>query len=61
MTTTVASMEETIVLLREKKPDTKVVVGGAVMTPEYADKIGADAYAQDAMATVRYCDSVFEA
>ena len=61
MTTTVASMEETIVLLREKKPDTKVVVGGAVMTPEYADKIGADAYAKDAMATVRYCDSVFEA
>ena len=59
MTTTVASMEETIKLLREKKPGTKVVVGGAVMTPEYADKIGADAYAKDAMATVRYCDSVF--
>ena len=60
MTTTVASMEETIKLLREKKPDTKVVVGGAVMTPEYSDQIGADAYAKDAMATVRYCDSVFE-
>ena len=59
MTTTVASMEETINLLREKKPDTKVVVGGAVMTPEYADKIGADAYAKDAMGTVRYCDSIF--
>ena len=59
MTTTVASMEETIKQLREKKPGTKVVVGGAVMTPEYADKIGADAYAKDAMATVRYCDSVF--
>ena len=59
MTTTVASMEETIKLLREKKPGTKVVVGGAVMTPEYSDKIGADAYAKDAMATVRYCDSVF--
>ncbi len=61
MTTTVASMEETIKLLREKKPDTLVVVGGAVMTPEYSEKIGADAYAKDAMATVRYCDSVFEA
>ena len=61
MTTTVASMEETIKLLREKKPDTKVVVGGAVMTPEYSDQIGADAYAKDAMATVRYCDSVFDA
>ena len=60
MTTTVASMEETIKLMREKKPDTKIVVGGAVMTPEYADQIGADAYAKDAMATVRYCDSVFE-
>ncbi|MBR3141533.1 MAG: homocysteine S-methyltransferase family protein [Clostridiales bacterium] len=60
MTTTVASMEETIKLLREKKPDTKVVVGGAVMTPEYSEQIGADAYAKDAMATVRYCDTVFE-
>ena len=59
MTTTVVSMEETIKLLREKKPDTKVVVGGAVMTQEYSDKIGADHYAKDAMATVRYADSVF--
>ena len=59
MTTTVASMEETIKQLRERKPDTKVVVGGAVMTPEYSEQIGADAYAKDAMATVRYCDSVF--
>ena len=59
MTTTVVSMEETIKLLREKKPDTKVVVGGAVMTQEYADQIGADAYSKDAMQTVRYCDTVF--
>lgn len=59
MTTTVVSMEETIRLLREKKPDCRVVVGGAVMTQEYADKIGADAYGKDAMATVRYADSVF--
>ena len=59
MTTTVVSMEDTIKLLREKKPDTKVVVGGAVMTQEYADKIGADCYAKDAMATVRYADSIF--
>ncbi len=59
MTTTVVSMEETIKLLREKKPDTKVVVGGAVMTQEYADAIGADCYAKDAMATVRYADEVF--
>ncbi len=58
MTTTVVSMEDTIKLLREKKPDTKVVVGGAVMTQEYADAIGADCYAKDAMATVRYADTV---
>lgn len=59
MTTTVVSMEDTIKLLRKRKPDTKVVVGGAVMTQEYADAIGADCYAKDAMATVRYADEVF--
>ena len=60
MTTTVVSMEETIKLLRVKKPDTKVVVGGAVMTQEYADAIGADCYAKDAMDTVRYVSSIFD-
>ena len=59
MTTTVVSMEETIRQLRKKKPDTKVVVGGAVMTQEYADAIGADCYAPDAMATVHYAEKVF--
>ena len=59
MTTTVVSMEETIRLLREKKPDTKIVVGGAVMTADYAQKIGADYYAKDAMETVRCADEVF--
>ena len=59
MTTTVVSMEETIRLLRERKPDTRVVVGGAVMTKEYADAIGADCYAKEAMDTVRYADHVF--
>ncbi|MBQ1493154.1 MAG: cobalamin-dependent protein, partial [Blautia sp.] len=58
MTTTVVSMEETIKLLREKKPETKVVVGGAVMTGAYADSIGADYYAREAMDTVRYADQV---
>ena len=60
MTTTVVSMEETIRLLRKECPDTKIIVGGAVLTQEYADKIGADAYGKDAMATVRYADSIFE-
>ena len=54
MTTTVPAMEETIKLLREKAPSAKIVVGGAVLTQEYADRIGADFYAKDAMATVRY-------
>lgn len=59
MTTTVVSMEETIKQLHAQKPDTKIVVGGAVLTQEYADEIGADCYAKDAMATVRYAESVF--
>ena len=58
MTTTVPAMEETIKLLREKAPWCKTVVGGAVLTQEYADKIGADKYAKDAMETVRYAESV---
>ena len=59
MTTTVVSMEQTIRLLREKTPDAKIVVGGAVLTQEYADAIGADCYARDAMATVHYADQIF--
>ncbi|MBQ9062862.1 MAG: homocysteine S-methyltransferase family protein [Eubacterium sp.] len=58
MTTTVVSMEETIRLLREQRPETKVVVGGAVMTQDYADSIGADKYAKEAMDTVRYADAI---
>ena len=54
MTTTVPAMEETIKQLRERAPWAKVIVGGAVLTQEYADAIGADYYAKDAMATVRY-------
>lgn len=59
MTTTVVAMEETIKQLHEKKPDTKVMVGGAVMTQEFADQIGADFYGKDAMASVRYAESLF--
>ena len=58
MTTTVPAMEETIRQLRQKAPWCKVVVGGAVLTQEYADKIGADKYAKDAMETVRYAENV---
>ena len=59
MTTTVPSMEETIRQLRKKAPSVKVMVGGAVLTPEYADSIGADAYCRDAMASVHYAETVF--
>ena len=59
MTTTVPSMEKTIKLLHEKLPGISVVVGGAVLTQEYADMIGADKYAADAMETVRYAQSIF--
>ena len=54
MTTTVPAMEETIKLLRREVPDCLTVVGGAVLTEEYAKMIGADKYAADAMETVRY-------
>ena len=52
MTTTLRSMEETIALLRQADLSCKVVVGGAVLTPEYASKIGADFYAKDAKQSV---------
>ena len=58
MTTTVPAMEETIKLLREKAPWCKIMVGGAVLTKEYADKIGADKYAKDAMESVRYAEEI---
>ena len=58
MTTTVPAMQETIELLKEKAPWCKVVVGGAVLNQEYADRIGADRYARDAMETIRYADKV---
>lgn len=58
MTTTVPAMEETIKALNESLPECKTVVGGAVLTKEYAEKIGADKYSKDAMETVRFAESV---
>lgn len=58
MTTTVPAMEETVRLVKENAPWCKTVVGGAVLTQDYADKIGADKYAADAMESVRYAESV---
>lgn len=59
MTTTVVSMEETIRQLREKAPECRVMVGGAVLNQEYADMIGADFYGKDAMQSVHYAQKVF--
>ena len=63
MTTTVANMEETIKQLRaalaKENRTCKIVVGGAVLTPEYAEKIGADYYSKDAMQTVAVAKEVF--
>jgi len=57
MTTTVPAMEATIRLLRQQAPWCKTVVGGAVLTEEYAQAIGADFYAKDAMETVRLAEA----
>lgn len=58
MTTTLVSMEKTIELLKENHVTAKVVVGGAVLTPEYAEEIGADFYAKDARETVEIAKQV---
>ncbi|WP_418845480.1 homocysteine S-methyltransferase family protein [Pyramidobacter piscolens] len=58
MTTTVGKMEETIRLLRERAPGCRIMAGGAVLTEEYARRIGADFYGKDAMSDVRYADGV---
>ena len=59
MTTTVVSMEETIKAIRAEGLDVKVWVGGAVLTQEYADMIGADKYCKDALSSVNYANEFF--
>lgn len=59
MTTTVRSMEETIALLRKEVPECKVFVGGAVLSPEYAELVGADFYGKDAAASARIAEEFF--
>ncbi len=58
MTTTVPAMEETIKQIKKSAPWCRTIVGGAVLTQEYADKIGADKYAKDAMEAVRYAEDL---
>lgn len=59
MTTTLPAMEKTVRLLHERFPECRVMVGGAVLTEEYAKNIGADYYAQDAMGAVKIAEAVF--
>jgi len=59
MTTTVKSMKDTIDLIRKAAPDVKIMVGGAVLTQEYAEMIGADFYGKDAMEAVRIAEEVY--
>lgn len=56
MTTTVVNMEESIKELHKEAPWCKIMVGGAVLTQEYADMIGADFYGKDAMQSVYYAE-----
>lgn len=60
MTTTVPAMEETIKMLKNEDISCNVVVGGAVLNEEYAQMIGADKYAKDAMETVRYAQEFYK-
>lgn len=60
MTTTVGAMESTVRLVHEQCSGCKVIVGGAVLNSEYADRMGADAYGKDAMSTVRYALEIEE-
>ncbi|MDD6570186.1 MAG: cobalamin-dependent protein, partial [Acidaminococcus sp.] len=59
MTTTVGAMEDTIHLLHKELPACKIMVGGAVMTAEYARTIGADFYGANAVASVNYANELF--
>jgi 5-methyltetrahydrofolate--homocysteine methyltransferase len=58
MTTTVLYMQQTVKLIKEVAPWCKTIVGGAVLTEDYAKSIGADKYCKDAMEAVRYAESV---
>ena len=59
MTTTIKSMEETIEALKKNNYDGKIFVGGAVLTQEYADMIGADFYAKDARESVEIAKKIY--
>ena len=60
MTTTLPNMEKTVAMLKEKAPDCLVMAGGAVVTEEYARKIGADFYVKDAQSSAKAAAESYE-
>ena len=56
MTTTLPEMKKSVKILKEKHPEVKIMVGGAVVTPEYAASIGADSYAKDGIFAMKEAD-----
>lgn len=60
MTTTLPELESTVKALKEKLPHLSVMVGGAVVTPEYAKNIGADSYGKDGIDAVHKADEIME-
>lgn len=61
MTTTLPELKHTVGVLKEKFPQVQIIVGGAVVTPDYAKEIGADAYAKDGIEAVRKADAILTA
>lgn len=57
LTTTMVNMEKTVKMLKEKHPDTMIIVGGAPLTNEFAEKIGADAYSPDPQGAIEWLDT----
>jgi len=60
MTTTMQEIPNVIALLRQRAPQTKVIVGGAVITEEFAREVGADGYGKDAIQTVKLMEKLRE-
>ena len=60
MTTTMQKMRDVVALAREMAPGVRVIIGGAVITQEYADEIGADGYSEDAVGAVALVKRLME-
>lgn len=58
LTTTMVNMEKTVALIKQHHPETKILVGGAPLTAEFAKKIGADSYSPDPQGALDYLATV---